>query len=173
MRSKVVIVRVSALLHHNSDRPVARKKPTREEIERLAILAIGNDEAGAIAHFENVQAQQYSFETLLAYFIAPAAQYLSELWKQDLCDFFDVTVGEVRLQAIMDRFGSTDASSSPILGVAPYWSLRPAKPRSLASRWLRGFWRRRLGRDIRAPPSSGGSREGGRRGIGWRCGCDR
>lgn len=102
-----------ALLHHNSDRPPPEKKPTREDIERLAILAIGNDETEATSHFENVRAQQHSFVTLLAYLIAPAARYLRDLCREDRCDFFDVTVGEGRLQAIMDRFGSTDASSVP------------------------------------------------------------
>jgi MerR family transcriptional regulator, light-induced transcriptional regulator len=100
------------LLHHDASVLSPDKRPTREDIEQLANLSIGQDETAAIAHFENVRAQQDSFATLLAYFVAPAAEHLTELWKQDLCDLLDVTVGEIRLQAIMDRFGS--AESLPI-----------------------------------------------------------
>lgn len=100
------------LLHRGAAGLSPDRRPTRSEIEQLASLAIGRDEAAAIAHFESVQAQEYSFATLLAYFVAPAAQHLNELWKQDLCDLFDVTVGEIRLQAIMDRFASP--GSAPI-----------------------------------------------------------
>jgi methylmalonyl-CoA mutase cobalamin-binding subunit len=103
------------LLHREASCLSPDRKPTREDIERLANLAIGSDETAAMAHFEKVSAQQYSFATLLAYLVAPAAQHLGELWKQDLCDMFDVTVGEGRLQAIMDRFSSTDAPSIPDL----------------------------------------------------------
>jgi MerR family transcriptional regulator, light-induced transcriptional regulator len=95
------------LLHSAAAGLSPDKRPTRSEIEQLATLAIGRDEAAAIAHFESVHAQEHSFASLLAYFVAPAAQHLNELWKQDLCDLFDVAVGEIRLQAIMDRFAST------------------------------------------------------------------
>jgi methylmalonyl-CoA mutase cobalamin-binding subunit len=97
------------LLHHEAAAPLPDKRPTRADIEQLANLAIGSDEAAATAHFESVRAQQHSYATLLAYFVAPAAQHLIELWKRDLCDLFDVTLGEIRLQAIMDRFGSADS----------------------------------------------------------------
>jgi MerR family transcriptional regulator, light-induced transcriptional regulator len=103
------------LLHREPASVSADRKPAREDIERLANLAIGNDETAAMAHFEKVSAQQHSFATLLAYLVAPAAQHLGELWKQDLCDIFDITVGQGRLQAIMDRFSSTDAESIPDL----------------------------------------------------------
>jgi len=96
------------LLHRGSAAPAPERRPTREEVEALATLAIGKDEAAATAHFEAVRAQRHSFATLLTCFVAPAAQRLGELWQQDVCDFFDVTVGIGRLQALMDRFDSTD-----------------------------------------------------------------
>jgi MerR family transcriptional regulator, light-induced transcriptional regulator len=102
-------------LHHDATAPSPDKRPTREEVEQLANLAIGSDETAAIAHFETVRAQQHSFATLLAYFVAPAAQHLIDLWKQDLCDLLDVTIGEGRLQTIMDRFASTEGTSIPDL----------------------------------------------------------
>lgn len=96
------------LLHRGSSPASPDRKPSWEEIETLATLAIGNDEAAATAHFESVRAQKHSFATLLTFFLAPAAQHLGEMWRQDLCDFFDVTIGIGRLQALMDRFDSTD-----------------------------------------------------------------
>ena len=37
------------------------------------------------------------------FFIAPAALHLGEMWQQDLCDFFEVTLGVGRLQMLMNR----------------------------------------------------------------------
>jgi MerR family transcriptional regulator, light-induced transcriptional regulator len=100
------------LLHRGSAGPLRDSRPSAEEIETLAGLAIGSDEAAATAYFETVRAHQHSFATLLTCLVAPAAQRLGELWQQDLCDFFDVTVGVGRLQALMDRFDSTDSTPS-------------------------------------------------------------
>ena len=97
------------LLHHEAPVVSPDKRPTREEVEQLALLAIGSDETSATAHFESVRAQEHSFATLLTCFVAPAARHLGELWKQDLCDFFDVTLGVGRLQGLMDRLDSADA----------------------------------------------------------------
>jgi MerR family transcriptional regulator, light-induced transcriptional regulator len=101
------------LLHGGSSAPCADRRPTREDVETLANLAIGRDEAAAWAHFESVRARKYSYATLLASFVAPAAQHLGELWRQDLCDFFDVAVGIGRLQALMDRFDTNDVAPTP------------------------------------------------------------
>lgn len=85
--------------------------PTREDVERLAALVIGTDEAATAAHFEKVCAQNHSYSTLLAYFVAPAARRLGELWKEDVCDFFEVTIGVGRLQAFMDRLATPEPLS--------------------------------------------------------------
>ena len=74
-----------------------------EEIETLARLSIGSDEAALFEYFERVKAQEHPLATLLTFFIAPAALHLGELWQQDLCDFFDVTLGVGRLQMLMNR----------------------------------------------------------------------
>ena len=87
-------------------------RPSREDIERLAILVIGTDEAETVAHFEKVCAQGYAYSTLLAHFVAPAAHILGELWRQDACDFFEVTIGVGRLQAFMDRLTAPEPVSA-------------------------------------------------------------
>ena len=101
------------LFHQESLAAAApERRPTREDIERLAMLVIGNDEAATVAHFEKVRAQDHSYTTLLTYFVAPAARLLGELWKEDVCDFFEVTIGVGRLQAFMDRLTAPEALSA-------------------------------------------------------------
>jgi MerR family transcriptional regulator, light-induced transcriptional regulator len=99
-------------------------RPTRDDVKRLAELVIGTDEAATVAHFEKVRAQNHSYSTLLAYFVAPAARLLGEFWKEDVCDFFEVTIGVGRLQAFMDRLATPEPLSGAdarrrILLIAP------------------------------------------------------
>ena len=101
------------LLHHEpSAISPPQGRPTPEDIKRLAMLVIGTDEQAIGAHFEKVCAQQHSYSTLLAYFVAPAAHLLGEFWKQDVCDFFEVTIGMGRLQAFMDRLAAPEPLSA-------------------------------------------------------------
>jgi methanogenic corrinoid protein MtbC1 len=102
-----------ALFHHDRFAvSPAENRPTRNDIERLAMLVIGTDEAATVAHFEKVCAQEHSYSTLLAYFVAPAARFLGELWTQDVCDFLEVTIGVGRLQAFMDRLVTPERLSA-------------------------------------------------------------
>ena len=87
-------------------------RPSRADVERLAMLVMGTDEAATTAHFEKVRAQHHAYSTLLAYFVAPAAQYLGDLWRQDICDFFEVTIGIGRLQAFMDGLAAPEPVSA-------------------------------------------------------------
>jgi len=91
------------LVHHDCPVLPPHRRPTLEEIETLARLSIGSDEAALFEHFERVKAQEHPLATLLTFFIAPAALHLGEMWQQDLCDFFDVTLGVGRLQMLMNR----------------------------------------------------------------------
>ena len=91
------------LVHHDCPVMPPERRPTLTEIETLARLSVAGDEAALIAHFERVKAQEHPFATLLAFFIAPAALHLGELWQQDLCDFFEVTLGVGQLQMLMNR----------------------------------------------------------------------
>ena len=91
------------LVHHECPLAPPDRRPTADECETLARLSIGGDEATFFAYFERVRAQDHPFATLLAFFIAPAAFHLGELWQQDLCDFFEVTLGVGRLQMLINR----------------------------------------------------------------------
>lgn len=101
------------LFHHEPIAPCPPEgRPTQADVERLALLVIGQDEAVAVAHFEEVRAQQHAYSTLLSYFIAPAAELLGEYWRQDVCNFFDVTIGVGRLQSFMDRMAAPEPVST-------------------------------------------------------------
>jgi MerR family transcriptional regulator, light-induced transcriptional regulator len=91
------------LVHHDCPVVPPHRRPTLDEIETLARLSMGSDEATLFEYFERVQAQDHPLATLLTFFIAPAALHLGELWQQDLCDFFEVTLGVGRLQMLMNR----------------------------------------------------------------------
>ena len=102
------------LFHHEESGAICppELRPSRADVERLAMLVIGTDEAAAVAHFEKVRAQQHGYSSMLAYFVAPAAEFLGELWKQDICDFFEVTIGVGRLQVFMDRLAAPEPVST-------------------------------------------------------------
>jgi MerR family transcriptional regulator, light-induced transcriptional regulator len=107
---EVDIVPRLVLVHH--DCPVAPpgRRPTFDEGETLARLAIGSEEGALFSYFERLKAQ-YSFATLLAFVIGPAARRLGELWQQDVCDFFEVTLGVGRLQMLMNRLDAPERTS--------------------------------------------------------------
>jgi MerR family transcriptional regulator, light-induced transcriptional regulator len=91
------------LVHHECSVAPPDRRPTSTECETLARLSIGGDEAALFGYFDQVKAQDHTFATLLAFFIAPAALHLGDLWQQDLCDFFEVTLGVGRLQMLVNR----------------------------------------------------------------------
>ena len=101
------------LFHHEAMAvPPPENGPTSADVRRLAELVIGTDEAATAAHFEKVCAEQHSYPTLLAHFVAPAARLLGEFWKEDICDFFEVTIGVGRLQTFMDRLTTPEPVSA-------------------------------------------------------------
>ena len=140
--------------------------PTREDVERLAALVIGTDEAATAAHFEKVCAQNHSYSTLLAYFVAPAARRLGEFWKEDICDFFEVTIGVGRLQAFMDRL----ATPEPLSGADARRKVladRPPRgnPSSRRAHPRQGPRSGRMGRHVGGATAGGAQREDGRVGM--------
>jgi methanogenic corrinoid protein MtbC1 len=76
----------------------------QEQICEFSILAIAPDDAGATAYFEALRARGLSLDALCIHLLAPAARCLGEMWVEDRCDFFDVTLGLGRLQNLMAAF---------------------------------------------------------------------
>ena len=102
-----------SLFHHEATPALPPEaRPSYADVKRLAELVVGTDVVAMAAHFEKVCAQHHSYATLLTYFVAPAARLLGEFWQQDICDFFEVTIGVGRLQAFMDRLATPEPLSA-------------------------------------------------------------
>ncbi len=155
------------LFHHEPIAPCPPEgRPTQADVERLALLVIGQDEAVAVAHFEKVRAQQHAYSTLLSYFIAPAAELLGEYWRQDVCNFFDVTIGVGRLQSFMDRMAAPEPVSTGDVVRRALLIALPGETHLLGIRIVaRVLEIDRLGRDRRRTPYGRGQCENGRAGV--------
>jgi methanogenic corrinoid protein MtbC1 len=81
--------------------PDAGPRPTEEEVERMAALAIGDDVADAILFAEGVGVRGIPVPALLLHLLSPAAARLGEWWTEDRCSFVDVTLGLMHLQQVL------------------------------------------------------------------------
>jgi methanogenic corrinoid protein MtbC1 len=81
--------------------PDAAPRPTDEDIERMAALAIADDVGDAIAFAEACGARGVPVPTLLLHLLSPAAARLGEWWVEDRCSFVDVTLGLMHLQQVL------------------------------------------------------------------------
>ena len=75
--------------------------PAPFEVVEFARLAMMQPVSIGFAYLEALRARGASLETLFLELIGPAARHLGYLWKNDLCDFVDVTVGLNRLQQMV------------------------------------------------------------------------
>jgi methanogenic corrinoid protein MtbC1 len=81
--------------------PDSAPRPTAEEVERMAALAIADDLAEAIAFAETVAARGVPVPALLLHLLSPAAARLGLWWTEDRCSFVDVTLGLMHLQQVL------------------------------------------------------------------------
>lgn len=79
----------------------AEVRPTTEDVERMATLAIGDDVADAIAFAEGLGARGLPVPALMLHLLSPAAARLGEWWVEDRCSFVDVTLGLMHLQQVL------------------------------------------------------------------------
>lgn len=75
--------------------------PEAAQVAELAALALARDAGEASAYVHALRERGAPVETLYLGLLAPAARRLGELWKADLCDFIEVTVGLCRLQQVL------------------------------------------------------------------------
>ncbi len=99
-------------MHHNLTPAEERPVIGAQEISEFGALAIGNDEASVSAYFVKMRALGHSLNSLFLDLLAPTARRLGELWEEDACDFFDVTLGLARLQEVLRIFGCAEASTN-------------------------------------------------------------
>jgi len=71
------------------------------EIEHFAALVVTQGTSVSYAYIESLRDQGLSLQEIYLKLLSPAAQYLGQLWEQDLCDFVDVTIGLGCLQQLI------------------------------------------------------------------------
>lgn len=111
-----IIPRVLAA-HRDEDRPVRGEyddTPAIDatEADAFASLVIENEAYTLIRFVEGILERGIDVQSVLVDLLAPAARHLGELWEDDLCDFFDVTMGLWRLQEIVHDL----ANRVPVVG---------------------------------------------------------
>lgn len=85
-------------------RDSATEELSAEVVIEFTRLILTHDIDVAYAYFDALHAGGRSLESLFLELLGPTARYLGELWKQDACDFMDVTLGLSRLQQLMRRY---------------------------------------------------------------------
>ena len=81
--------------------PAASLLVTTVHVGDLVGLVLGSSAPEAIAFVASLHEGGAAAESLYLDLLAPAARRLGEMWEDDTCDFTDVTVGLLRLQAAM------------------------------------------------------------------------
>lgn len=70
-------------------------------IEQLAELLVKQDPPVALAYVEAIRAQGTSLGSIYLDLLAPTARRLGELWHEDRCSFFEVTLGLCALHQLL------------------------------------------------------------------------
>lgn len=92
--------------------PTTLLQPSADQIDKLADLAVGPDEAKCGAYVDHLRTMGMNLETIYLDLLAPAARRLNTMWVEDICDFNDVTIGLSRLHMIVRKLSPTFRSSS-------------------------------------------------------------
>lgn len=92
--------------------------PLHSHVATLVSLILGADDAAPNEYVAAVAAGGYGIDLLYLELVAPAAIRLGEMWKDDTCDFVDVTVGVGRLQRIVRSLGHEFGASPAEAGSA-------------------------------------------------------
>ncbi len=79
---------------------------TPASVTEFARLILTNEVPTAAAYLSAMRARGAALETLYLDLLAPVARHLGELWKEDLCDFTQVTTGLWRLQQVLREFSA-------------------------------------------------------------------
>lgn len=80
-------------------------QPTGAESEELAQLVVDHDVSVAASYVSVLRARGVSLETVLLRLLAPAANHLDTLWRNDRIDFCEVTIALSRLQQLLRELG--------------------------------------------------------------------
>lgn len=82
-------------------RGMERRHPSAEDVTELTRLVLEHDSSVATTYVDTLRNRGVPTEYIYVELLAPVARLLGEMWKADLCDFADVTIGLSRLQHIL------------------------------------------------------------------------
>ncbi len=74
---------------------------TVEEVEAFVQVLLKEDVYSAKSFVLAARHRGVPLDIVLLWLFAPAARYLGELWKRDICDFVDVTIALSKLQQLL------------------------------------------------------------------------
>ena len=101
--------------------------PNSQDVEDFVQLVLAREDVPAQA-FLNVLVQRgMSVETVYLDLLSPAAQHLSYLWTQDLCEFTQVTLGLARMQRLLHELSPALRTDAPPRGNGRRVLLLPAR----------------------------------------------
>ncbi|WP_372426574.1 cobalamin B12-binding domain-containing protein [Salinarimonas chemoclinalis] len=75
--------------------------PSHEEVVEFAGIVIAHDVEVATSYVSVLRARGATLETIFLHLLAPAANHLDALWREDKADFCDVTIALSRLQQVL------------------------------------------------------------------------
>lgn len=76
-------------------------------------LVLGADDAEAASYVERLRARGVGVGAIYLGLLAPTAERLGQLWEDDSCDFFEVTVATGRLQRAVRDLGHEFVGAAP------------------------------------------------------------
>lgn len=92
-------------------------RPTQGELEEFASLLLAHDVAVAGSFVEVLRGRGMTLENVLLHLFTPVAAILDEMWREDRCDFCDITVAFSRLQQILREISAPfEAEGAPMPG---------------------------------------------------------
>ena len=90
---------------------------TDDERARFLDIVLGADETAPTRFVDALRDGGVEISTVYLELLGPTAVSLGDMWVEDTCDFFDVTVAVGRLQRVVRELGQAFVATSP--GTAP------------------------------------------------------
>ena len=85
----------------------------QRDVDALVPLSLQVEADALIEHVEAILARGVAVDSILVDLLAPAARLLGERWKEDRCDFIDVTMALWRLQEVVHEVATRHSPGPP------------------------------------------------------------
>jgi methanogenic corrinoid protein MtbC1 len=117
---------IPALMQQRGLAPTRQhSRPVSARVAELAELLVASDETAARALIQEISAGASSVFPLYASLFEPAARSLGDLWGEDACSEFDVTLGLCRMQTAIRLLSTNALGRSARHSVAPAVLIAP------------------------------------------------